>query len=167
MYDVDELRRIVDEPKAPVAKRAAANLWVAACEAGFDKLDRQPKSLAALREILDRLIGKPAQHVHITQERVPTLQEAERALADALSDLPPEQLAEAIATLPPAKQAELVALAGPKSVVNEAGADMNAITSRHGDSPVQDTGRKPMVYASEADVLAEQAMLKGPLKPAE
>lgn len=73
-----------------------------------------------LDRIHDRTVGKPAQHVHVVQEKLPTLAEAEHALAEALKTCPPEQLAAAIEALPADEQRALLEQAAPKTVVNEA-----------------------------------------------
>ncbi len=65
-YDLMELRSIAADPAAPHPKAIAATLLLAAREKGYDKVDRQPKSLAAIREILDRLLGKPRVQVDVT-----------------------------------------------------------------------------------------------------
>ena len=50
------------------ARCAAANLIVCCREKGWDKFDKVPKALPALREILDRLIGKPQVYVNVTHD---------------------------------------------------------------------------------------------------
>ncbi len=67
-YDLMELRSIAADPAAPHPKAIAATLLLAAREKGYDKVDRQPKSLAAIREILDRLLGKPRVQVDVTHK---------------------------------------------------------------------------------------------------
>ncbi len=72
-YDLKALRSIAGNPKAPHPKAIAATLLLAARAKGFDKLDRQPKSLAAIREMLDRLLGKPKVQIEVahTEGRTP------------------------------------------------------------------------------------------------
>ncbi len=65
VYDVAELEKVAANPKSPHHKAAAARLILSAREAGYDKLERVPKCLAALREILDRLIGKPVMSIDV------------------------------------------------------------------------------------------------------
>ena len=67
-YDLMELRSFAADPAAPHPKAIAATLLLAAREKGYDKVDRQPKSLAAIREILDRLLGKPRVQVEVTHK---------------------------------------------------------------------------------------------------
>ena len=51
--------RIAEDPQTPHHRAMAAAMLLCAREPGWDKLNRYPKALMALREILDRTVGKP------------------------------------------------------------------------------------------------------------
>ncbi len=91
VYDVMTLRTIAADPEAPHPKAIAATLLLAAREKGFDKLDRMPKSLAAIKEILDRLLGRPRLEIDISHHHAPhrtadeVLQDIKRILRESMS----------------------------------------------------------------------------------
>ena len=64
-YSVDELRAILLDPESAHPNAWAANITLSAREPGWDKLNRYPKALLPIREILDRQVGKPKQHVEV------------------------------------------------------------------------------------------------------
>ena len=103
LYDVETLKAIVADGRSSHAKASAANLLLACREQGWDKINRQPKALAALNEILDRLIGKPTQQIVVTAETRPhseILDDLARHLPRILAVVTPGQIEEAIRQRP-------------------------------------------------------------------
>ena len=83
-YSPKQLEEIVDAPGTAPPKRAAARLWLAAVAEGISKNGR-PMCLEAIREILDRRIGKPTEHIQIEQ-RTLSVVEIRATVAGLLAD---------------------------------------------------------------------------------
>ena len=82
IYDLPKLKELAGHDKTRPSLAYAARLLVDAREGGFDKIDRHPKALASMREIMDRTIGKPAVTVEHTHRTKLSWDDLSAALAD-------------------------------------------------------------------------------------
>ena len=102
-YPLSELREIAKDETTDHARGTAAALIVAIRDQAWDKLDRMPRSLQTIKEILDRQLGKPtvqveadiyrASHAHDTWERLGEVEIPVLLLAGENTDSTPPEFA--------------------------------------------------------------------------